>query len=175
MSKILITYSTTDGHTREICERLKMVVEAQGHEVRLEPIKDERLVDLEAFDKIVVGASIRYGKHRPAVYAFVRKYRDKLEGRPTAFFSVNVVARKPEKNQPETNPYLRKFLMQLSWQPSEVEVFAGKIDYPKYDFWDRQIIRLIMWITQGPTDPDAVVDFTDWARVDVFGRVIARM
>ena len=152
-----------------------MVVEAQGHEVRLEPIKDERLVDLEAFDKIVVGASIRYGKHRPAVYAFVRKYRDKLEGRPTAFFSVNVVARKPEKNQPETNPYLRKFLMQLSWQPSEVEVFAGKIDYPKYDFWDRQIIRLIMWITQGPTDPDAVVDFTDWARVDVFGRTIAKM
>jgi len=152
-----------------------MVVEAQGNEVSLGPINNERPVDLEIFDKIVIGASIRYGKHRPAVYAFVRKYRNELEDKPTAFFSVNVVARKPEKNQPATNPYLRKFLTQLSWRPREVEVFAGKIDYQKYEFWDRQIIRLIMWMTRGPTDPNTVVDFTNWTRVDDFGRMIARM
>lgn len=175
MSKILITYSTTDGHTREICDRLRSIIEVRGHEVSSRPIDNERYTDLEAFDKIVLGASIRYGKHRPAVYDFVRKNRIKLESRPTAFFSVNVVARKPEKNQPGTNPYVGKFLAQLSWQPNEVEVFAGKIDYPKYEFWDRQIIRFIMWITRGPTDPETVVDFTDWTRVDDFGRIISRM
>jgi menaquinone-dependent protoporphyrinogen oxidase len=94
---------------------------------------------------------------------------------PNAFFTVNLVARKPEKNQPETNPYLQKFLKKLSWQPQQMAVFAGKIDYPIYGFWDRQIIRLIMWMTRGPTDPTSVIDFTDWNKVDDFGRLIAEM
>jgi menaquinone-dependent protoporphyrinogen oxidase len=94
---------------------------------------------------------------------------------PSAFFSVNVVARKPEKNQPESNPYVQKFLKQASWQPKKMAVFAGKINYPIYTFWDRQIIRLIMWMTGGPTDPKSVVDFTDWNKVDDFGRLIAEM
>ncbi|MDH3806445.1 MAG: menaquinone-dependent protoporphyrinogen IX dehydrogenase, partial [Gammaproteobacteria bacterium] len=81
----------------------------------------------------------------------------------------------PEKNQPETNPYLQKFLRQISWQPQNLAVFAGKIDYPRYTFIDRQMIRLIMWITKGPTDPQTTIEFTDWNKVDEFGRLIAEM
>jgi menaquinone-dependent protoporphyrinogen oxidase len=32
-----------------------------------------------------------------------------------------------------------------------------------------------MWMTQGPTDPTAVVEFTDWGRVETFGAELARM
>ena len=98
-----------------------------------------------------------------------------LESKPNAFFSVNIVARKPEKNRPETNPYIRKFKKKSSWQPKELAVFAGKIDYQKCSFWDRHIIRLIMWITKGPTHPTTVAEFTDWAEVEVFARRISVM
>jgi menaquinone-dependent protoporphyrinogen oxidase len=175
MANILIIYSTTDGHTKTICERLKKMVEEQDHEVVLSFIDDEPDIDLEPFAKVVIGASIRYGKHRPQVFEFVRKNQQQLASKPSAFFTVNVVARKAEKNQPDTNPYMRKFLKQISWQPTKLGVFAGKINYPVYDFWDRQIIRFIMWMTKGPTDRQAVVDFTDWNRVDDFGRSIAEM
>jgi menaquinone-dependent protoporphyrinogen oxidase len=175
MAKILIAYSTTDGHTRKICERIKQLIEERAHTVTLEFIDDEPELELDPFDTIVIGASIRYGKHRPQVYEFIRKNRQILESKPTAFFSVNVVARKPEKNSPDTNPYLKKFLRQLSWKPQVSAVFAGKINYPIYTFWDRQVIRFIMWITNGPTDPQAVEEFTDWTKVDDFGRVIADM
>jgi menaquinone-dependent protoporphyrinogen oxidase len=37
------------------------------------------------------------------------------------------------------------------------------------------MIRLIMWMTHGPTDPAAVVEFTDWQRVDDFAQRIARL
>jgi menaquinone-dependent protoporphyrinogen oxidase len=37
------------------------------------------------------------------------------------------------------------------------------------------MIRFIMLITKGPTDPNAVVEFTDWQRVDAFARLVARM
>ena len=169
MSDILIIYSTTDGHTLEICQRLKQVIEQQQHRVGLISVADEKKVDLEQYDKIIIGASIRYGKHNRSVYEFVKRNERILDSKPNAFFSVNLVARKPEKNQPETNPYLKTFLKQISWQPKELAVFAGKVDYPIYSFGDRLMIRLIMWMTKGPTDPQAVIDFTDWQQVDEFG------
>lgn len=177
MSKILIIYSTTDGHTREICKRLSKVIETQDNqnEVILISINHGQDIELDNFDKIVVGASIRYGKHRPQVHEFANKYEKLLDSKPNAFFSVNVVARKPEKNQPDTNPYLIKFLKQVPWRPKELAVFAGKIDYPSYTFWDRLMIRLIMWITKGPTDPKTIIEFTDWNKVEAFGKVISNM
>jgi len=175
MARFFLIYSTTDGHTLEICERLQSIIEQQGHQVRLTPIADALQMDPGSFDKIILGASIRYGKHAKLVYQFVEQHERVLASKPNAFFSVNVVARKPAKNRPETNPYLQKFLRQISWQPDELAVFAGKIDYPRYGFWDRQMIRLIMWITKGPTDPQAVVDFTDWNQVDAFGRQLAHL
>ena len=173
--KILILYSTTDGHTRRICERLQRVIEEQGQQVTLVDVEAGPDFDLKPYDKFVIGARIRHGRHSPRVTEFVNRYRKILADRPSAFFSVNIVARKPEKNRPETNPYVRKFLRQVSWRPAEAAVFAGRLDYPKYGFWDRTIIRFIMWMTRGPTDPATVVEFTDWQQVDTFGLVISRM
>jgi len=173
MARILIVYSTTDGHTLRICDRLRRLVEAQGHQVALVPVAEAVDAELERYEKIVVGASIRYGKHSPAVVDFMNRNAGRLNRKPGAFFSVNVVARKPEKNRPDTNPYVRKLLKKLAWRPDAAAVFAGKIDYPRYDWLDRLVIRFIMWITRGPTDPTAVVEFTDWAQVDAFAGVIA--
>jgi len=175
MSEILIIYSTTDGHTLEICQRLQRLIEQQGHQVTLASVDSAPDMQLGSFDKIVIGASIRYGKHHKRVYDFIKSNEQILDSKPNAFFSVNVVARKPEKNQPETNPYLQKFLRQISWQPKQLAVFAGKIDYPRYRFRDRQMIRLIMWITKGPTDPETVVEFTDWKQVETFGQLLGNM
>ncbi len=175
MASILIVYSTVDGHTRTICQRLQRSIEAQGHAVTLMPIEEADASDLQACDKVVVGASIRYGKHRPNVHAFVNEHAAELERKPSAFFTVNIVARKPTKDRPATNPYLRKFLTQVRWRPKELDVFAGRLDYPRYGFLDRQMIRLIMLITSGPTDPSTVVEFTDWARVEAFARRVCEI
>ena len=69
----------------------------------------------------------------------------------------------------------RKFLRRSPWQPRLVGVFAGKLDYPRYGIGDRLLIRFIMWITDGPTDPGTVVEFTDWDRVAAFAQRIATM
>lgn len=175
MPRALIAYSTVDGHTKHICERIADELRRADHEVELVPIDDGTKIDLESPDKIVIGASIRYGKHRPQVAELINANRVLLESKPSAFFSVNVVARKPEKNTPETNPYMRKFLSTIDWRPENLAVFAGKIDYPRYSVMDRLAIRFIMWMTKGPTDPTAVVEFTDWNRVDEFAAHIAAL
>lgn len=170
MAEILIVYSTVDGHTRKIALKLREWLEQPGHSVTLVAIEDVALIDLRRFAAIVIGASIRYGKHRPQVQAFIADHLALLQARPSAFFSVNAVARKPERRTPETNPYVHRFLQQISWQPRLCAVFGGKIDYPRYNVFDRSLIRLIMWMTGGPTDPRTVVEFTDWEAVELFAR-----
>lgn len=175
MARVLVVYSSVDGQTLKICERLKRILEERASAVTLLAVDAAAGVDLSAFDTVVVGASIRYGKHRKSVYDFVASHLAMLEARPSAFFSVNIVARKSEKSRPENNPYLLKFLRQIAWRPRAVAVFAGRLDYPRYGFIDRQMIRLIMKMTGGPTDPSTVIEYTDWTAVDAFARRVSAL
>jgi menaquinone-dependent protoporphyrinogen oxidase len=175
MTQIGFIYSTVDGHTLEICQRLKQVVEGAGFVATILELTPDSVLDLEPFDQIVIGASIRYGKHRPEVARFINEHTRLLESKQGAFFSVNVVARKPEKKEPHTNPYVRKFLKTITWQPAIIGIFGGKIHYAKYRFWDRTMIRFIMWMTKGPTALDSNVDFTDWDEVEAFGRALCEL
>ena len=167
MSKFLIIYSTTDGHTKMICERIKNFL-TDGNLVELLSLEDAKKVDLSNFEKIIIGASIRYGKHSNELYRFINLNKNILDQKKGAFFSVNVVARKPEKNTAETNPYINKFLKISNWRPNKIKVFAGKVDYPNYNFFDKYIIKFIMFITKGPTDTSQSYEFTDWSKVDDF-------
>lgn len=175
MASVAIVYSTVDGQTRRIGERLAEVLAGLGHEVALRSITRLEGLELPAFDKVVVGASIRYGRHRPQVAEFVHAHRGLLDTRPSAFFSVNIVARKPQKNRPDTNPYVRRFLREAGWQPRLADVFAGRLDLPRCGWLDRTVIRFIMLLTGGPTAADTVVEYTDWARVDEFAHRLAAL
>ena len=165
MHKSLILFSSIDGHTKSICKKIS---EHMGNdEVDIFPISKE-FINLDEYKTIIIGASIRYGKYRKELYKFIRKNKDYLDKKNNAFFSVNVVARKPNKNTPETNPYLIKFLKNIDWVPKKVGVFAGKIEYPKYKFLDKYAIKFIMWITKGPTNTSETYEFTDWEKVKAF-------
>ena len=171
MTKYLFLYSTTDGHTKRICEFIGNILKQQNHEIKIKPISLE-LKKLSEYDAIILGASIRYGKHQKSVFNFISKHKDLLETKKSAFFSVNVVARKSEKNSPNTNPYMKKFLKTSRWTPNKLGVFAGKVDYPSYKFFDKYIIRMIMWITKGPTDISQSYEFTDWKVVENFAKTL---
>ena len=86
VSNTLVVYSTVDGHTREICERLEQTLGRSGHRATLVSLDDGTDVDLSAFDRIVIGASIRYGRHRQNVVEFIDRNKALLAGRPAAFF-----------------------------------------------------------------------------------------
>ena len=167
----LIIYSSTDGHTKIICEKIRNNLK-NSNNAKLVSLDQAIDLDLSKFNKIIIGASIRYGRHSSDLYKFIKFNKNILEQKKTAFFSVNVVARKIEKSNPETNPYIKKFLKISNWKPGKVAVFAGKVDYPNYRFFDKYIIKLIMFITKGPTDTTQSYEFTNWSKVDDFAREI---
>ena len=171
MPGYLIIYSSTDGHTKMICEKIKSISKNRNS-IKIVSLSEARDLNLQIYEHIIIGASIRYGKHNKNLYKFISSNKEILEKKRSAFFSVNVVARKSEKNTPETNPYMQKFLKISSWKPDKLGVFAGKVDYPKYNFIDKLLIQLIMFITKGPTDTSKSYEFTDWHKVEDFSKEI---
>lgn len=170
-TKIGILYSTVDGQTLKICKVIQEILEEKGNTVELFSIEDFK-GNVTDFDKFIIGASIRYGKHSPKIIEFISQNKVGLDTIENAFFSVNLVARKPEKASPETNPYFIKFLQTINWIPKTSAVFAGKLDYQKYPFTDRLMIQLIMWMTKGPTNSKTKIEYTDWDKVKEFGVLI---
>ena len=151
MHNALIIYSSTDGHTETICKRISNFLNNKN-ETKIISLDEATKIDLTVFNKIIIGASIRYGKHSKKLYKFITLNKNVLDQKQSIFFSVNVVARKSEKNTPKTNPYMKKFLKLSPWKPQNLAVFAGKIDYQSYKFIDKHMIRFIMWIGKGPTN-----------------------
>ena len=63
--KSLILYSSTDGHTKKICD----FINANSIKNNFEILSINNVLDLnlEKYELIVLGASIRYGKHKKNV------------------------------------------------------------------------------------------------------------
>ena len=131
--------------------------------------------DITNYDRLIIGASIRYGVHNKKIIDFINTNKKQLDSIKTAFFSVNLVARKSEKSTPDSNPYVIKFFKTIDWTPTIVEVFAGKLDYKKYPFFDRIMIQFIMWMTKGPTNTSTEIEYTNWDRVTAFGIQLKNM
>ena len=172
MPDTLIIYSSTDGHTKLICRRLTSSLE-EGDKIKIISLDEAKKIKLSDFNKIIIGASIRYGNHSKKLYKFVDLNREVLNQKNSVFFSVNVVARKLEKSTADNNPYVKKFLKITNWRPKKIGVFAGRVDYPNYGFFDKYAIKFIMFLTKGPTDTSKSYEFTDWDRVDQFAKEIA--
>ena len=173
-SRLLILYSTVNGHAKHICEYAKGKLEGDK-DITISSMEESGNYDLNEFDEIMIGASVRYGYHRKNVYEFININREILEKKKTIFFSLNLTARKEEKNTPETNPYVIKFLQKVNWQPTVKAVFAGKLDYPSLDCLNKLAILFIMAITNGPKDISKVYELTDWKKVDELINVVEKL
>lgn len=169
-----IIYSSVDGQTLKICNKLRDDLLQNNQKVELISIDDFN-EGIPNYDMLIIGASIRYGVHNKKIIDFINNNKKQIDSIKTAFFSVNLVARKPEKNTPKTNPYVIKFFKTIDWTPSIVEVFAGKLDYKKYRFFDRIMIQFIMWMTKGPTNSSEEIEYTNWNKVREFGIRLSNM
>ncbi|QIR13086.1 menaquinone-dependent protoporphyrinogen IX dehydrogenase [Shewanella aestuarii] len=167
MTKVLVLYYSRGGHTAQISRAISQQIIATGNGCDVLNIHDAKKaeIDWSQYDLIAFGACVLYGSYHKSVFEFVQRYQDKLASVPNSFFCVNVVARNAEKRIPENNKYLQKFLALSAWKPQDVKIIAGKVDYPSWPWYDSLMIRLIMKMTDGPTDPKAIIDYTDWEDV----------
>jgi len=168
--KLLLLYTTHEHQTEKIMKHIQYRLGSQ-YDCDLIELQENSSINLSDYQGVIIGTSIRYGYYSKLMEKFIDKNHIKLNQLTSAFFGVNLVARKSEKNTPETNPYTQKFLTKIKWQPKLKGVFAGALYYPKYNWFDRNMIRLIMWMGKGDTDTSKpVIEYTDWHKVDEFAK-----
>lgn len=173
--KTAILYLTRDGQTKKIAEYIAQALNDDTTLISLRDIPQPSAEQLEQFDCIIIGASIRYGHFDSILEQFIQQHYALLNQKKSAFFSVNLTARKANRNTPETNVYTRKLLSRIQWKPNLVEVIAGALFYPRYTFFDRFMIRFIMKITKGDTDTSKEYEYTDWQKVSQFVEQIRKL
>lgn len=169
-----ILYASHDGQTRKIVTFLAEKVAAGGPRATLIDLS-QSTPEIEALKQakmIVFAAPIRYGYPLKEVDEFIRTHRNWLKNRPTTLVLVNLTARKEGKNTPETNLYMRKWVAKLGFKPTLQAVFAGRLDYNRYLWWEKRVIQFIMWMTKGPTNLNADIEFTAWDKVDALAQRI---
>jgi menaquinone-dependent protoporphyrinogen oxidase len=169
-------YATHDGQSRRIAEH---IFRRLGDSKTLAPPQDVAVTpaaaELASASVVVLVAAVRYGRHLPEADRFLEVYRSLESPPPLALASVNLTARKPTKTTATGNAYLRKTIARHRLAPALAVAFAGRLDYRRYGWLDRQIIRFIMLLTRGPTDPDTCVEYTSWQAVDEFAARIAEL
>jgi len=169
-----LLYATRDGQSRRIAERLQQRLLESGIAADLADLATERLApsDCSGPDPIIVVAAVRYGKHLPEAEQFLAAFSRATTPSPLVFLSVNLTARKPGKDSAEGNVYLRKTIQRHGLKPVLARAIAGRLDYARYRWLDRQMIRFIMVLTGGPTDPQTAIEYTCWDEVDQLAQEI---
>jgi menaquinone-dependent protoporphyrinogen oxidase len=170
---VALYYATRDGQSRRIAEHMSRSMAAEGVLAEPRDVANTRPADLAAASVVVLVAAVRYGRHLPEAERFLAAYRSLASPPPLALASVSLVARKPGKTTAQDNPYLRKVIARHKLSPAVAAAFAGRLEYRRCGWLDRQIIRLIMLLTGGPTAPDTCVEFTSWPAVDEFAVKVA--
>ena len=85
MSSSLIIYSSTDGHTKTICKSITNFLN-DGKLAKITSLEEATNIDLTEFNKIIIGASIRYGKHSKQLYKFIELNKNILDQKQSIFF-----------------------------------------------------------------------------------------
>ncbi|RAI44438.1 menaquinone-dependent protoporphyrinogen IX dehydrogenase [Rhodoplanes roseus] len=170
-----IFYASRDGQSRKIATHVAGRLAARGLAATPTDLADGQptAADLAGAPLVAAIMSIRYGKHLPEGLRFVETVRSMPDPPPLALASVNLTARKAGKDTAEGNVYLRKLIERNGLTPVLATAFAGRLDYPRYGLFDKTMIRFIMLVTGGPTDPTSVVEYTQWDKVDAFAEQIA--
>ncbi|WP_336037196.1 flavodoxin domain-containing protein [Halobacterium yunchengense] len=175
MASFLVGYGTGEGQTAKVAERVAATLTERGHDaatVDLGETDPEHAVD--AYDAVLVGASVHVGTHQSAVAAFVRANRDALAARPTGFFQVSLSsATDDEARRAEAAGYVEAFVDETGWHPDRVGLFGGALRYSEYGFLKRLLLKRIASDATGDTDTSRDYEYTDWAEVEAFARDFA--
>lgn len=165
--KYLIAYASSEGQTQKIARHVADRLFDAGHRVELLPLADASDVALEKFDGVILAASIHVGHYQRALSDFVVGHRDALGRARTLFLSVSLAAAGHEaEDWKGLARILADFEDATGWTPGRTEQIAGAYMPSKYDIFRRFVMRRILAAKDPEADPEADLEYTDWAALD---------
>lgn len=161
--KILVTYATSEGHTRKIARWIADRVYALDHSVELLSLVDAKDIDLDRYDGVIMAGSVHVGHYQPEVAEFASAYATQLGQMPTLFLSVSLAASGHDADDWRgLERILSEFTDATKWTPGRVVQVAGAYMPSEYGVLSRFVMRRIIAKKNPDADLDADHDYTDW-------------
>lgn len=178
MANIFIAFGTTEGHTRTICEQVRVWLVESGHQaVLLDTGERHGPIDLSGFDCAIVAGSLHQEKHQASLVKFVKTHREELVKLPSLMLSVSLTAvLRDDKHLADAKVCVDRFTVDTAWMPTAVHLVAGALKYTQYDWMKRMLMKMIAKKQGGDTDTHHDYIYTDWddLKAVVFSFVGAR-
>jgi menaquinone-dependent protoporphyrinogen oxidase len=168
MTRILVLYGTTDGHTFKVATALADTLRAQVADT---DVVNAALSQPHAsdYDAVIVAASVHAGGYQSDVHKWVQENATALDQRPTAFVSVCLgVLQKDPNGQAHVAETVQQFVDTTKWKPSMRKLVAGALLYRNYNWIKRWIMKRIVAKTGGDTDTSRNYEYTDWNDLRAF-------
>jgi len=163
MGKVLIAYASKAGSTGEVAGAIGEELSAKGVTMDVFQLKD--IKDLSGYQAVIIGSAIRMGSWLPEATKFLETHKSGLSRIPTAFFTVCMTLyEETEQNRRKVEEFMQPVRAIL--EPASLGLFAGKMDYSKLSFLDRQIIKMIK-VPEG--------DFRNWEAIRSWAKEIQPM
>ena len=175
MSRVLILYGTTDGHTRAIAQAIAEPLSTQG--IDTDVIEAGTLDPSPSrYDGIIIAASLHAGRYQKAVERWVHAHQREFGTRPAAFVSVclAVLQQSDLKVRADLDAIVKRFEAATGWHAPVVKQVAGALLYTRYNIFKRWIMKRIVAKAGGETDTSRDYDYTDWADVRAFAEEFRR-
>lgn len=161
---VLIAYSTTEGHTRDLTSFVARTLGQAGHQTLLIDAATAP-ADLEpsTYDATILAASLHVGRYQQSIIDFARLHHAALNQSHTAFISVSLSAAGENPRDWEgIEQCLERFLRETQWKPTAIHHAAGAIRYSQYDFFKRLVIHFIATRRGQKTNTSRDYDLTDY-------------
>ncbi len=162
--KILITYASKYGATREIAEKINAVLQQAGVQTDISPV--DLVQDLTAYRAVILGSAVYVGKWQKEAVAFLRAHEKSLADRPVWLFCSGPTVQGDPVELVEGKPLpagLQPIVDRI--QPRDLAVFHGHININKLNSIEKWAIKSLVKKPFG--------DFRDWEAIVNWGSGIA--
>lgn len=133
--EVLIAYGTRYGATTGTSEEIANVLQAEGLEVKIVNLKDEKVKDISKFKLVIIGTGMRMDMWTSVAKAFLKKFSNELKKKKVAIFVSSagraLLEYKGETDEIDrmTKKYLEDKANKYNLNPISMTMFGGIWDY----------------------------------------------
>jgi len=158
-NRVLVTYASRAGSTKEVAEAIGKTLSEGG--VKVDVVSMGKVTDLSAYDAVVAGSAIRGSKWLPEAVEFIQRHRSALGEKRLAMFTVCITL--AMKNGENYRSAVMGWVepVRAMVHPKSEGLFAGMLDFSKLPFnWDTLMLRVAVLFGVFPRG-----DHRDWNAV----------
>lgn len=170
MQPILVAYGTTEGQSRKVAEFIAQRLRIRGHRVDLVDTATPAAQQVQpVYQGAILGGSVHQQRHQNSLVHFVKANQPWLAAMPLGIYSVSLTAAMPDMDDRlEARRLLDGFVADNALSPVATRCVGGALMYTQYDYFKRQLMRLIARQRGQTTDTSGDYEYTDWGDVESF-------